>query len=146
MTTPITGRCYCGAVVIRATEAPQVVAYCHCRDCRRVTGAPVTAWAAIEEAAVTFSPDEGRTASVNPGVTRSFCGSCGSTLACRYDYLPGQVYVAIGLLDQAAELAPEVHAHEAQRLPWLHIDDGIERFAQSSRSRLNTGSLKESRS
>jgi hypothetical protein len=143
---PITGRCYCGAVSIRATRPPQVVAYCHCIDCRRVTGAPVTAWAAFEEAAVTFDPDEGRVASVNPGVTRTFCGSCGSSLACRYDYLPGQVYIALGLLDQASELAPQVHAHEAQRLPWLSIVDTIERFAQTSRSRLNAGSQKEARS
>jgi len=134
---PITGRCYCGATTVRATSAPQVVAYCHCTDCRRVTGAPVSAWGAFDESDLVFTPGEGRIASPNPGVSRSFCASCGSSLACRYDYLPGQVYVAIGILDQAAELAPEVHAHFAQRLPWLNIDDAADRFAGTSRSRLH---------
>lgn len=132
----ITGRCYCGATTIRATQAPLIVAYCHCTDCRRVTGAPVAAFAAFDEAAVTFTPDEGRRVSVNPGVVRTFCAACGSPLAGRYDYLPGQIYIAVGVLDQADELAPQLHAHEARRLRWLHIDDDLERLATTSRSRL----------
>lgn len=132
----ISGRCYCGATTIRATQAPQTVAYCHCADCRRVTGAPVAAFAAFDETAVTFTPNEGREVTANPGVRRSFCETCGSPLAGRYDYLPGQVYIALGLLDQADDLAPQVHAHDARRLPWLHIDDDLERFAGSARSQL----------
>ena len=77
----VSGRCYCGATTIETSEAPQVVAYCHCSDCRRVTGAPVAAFAAFDEAAVSFTPDAGQEISVNPGVTRSHCRSCGSPLA-----------------------------------------------------------------
>jgi hypothetical protein len=132
----ITGRCYCGATTIRATQAPQAVAYCHCIDCRRVTGAPVAAFAAFDEAAVTFTPDQGRKVAASPGVTRTFCAVCGSLLTGRYDYLPGQVYIAVGIFDQANDLAPQLHAHETQRLTWLHIDDELERFAKSARSQL----------
>lgn len=132
----ITGRCYCGATTIRATQLPQTVAYCHCSDCRRATGAPVAVYAAFDETAVTFSPDDGRKVVANPGVVRSFCAHCGSSLADRYDYLPGQVYIAVGVLDQAGDLPPQLHAYESQRLTWLHIDDDLERFATSSRARL----------
>ncbi|WP_441320159.1 GFA family protein [Inquilinus sp. CA228] len=134
--TTITGRCYCGATTIHATQAPHAVAYCHCIDCRRVTGAPVAVFAAFDEGAVIFTPDEGRKVAASPGVTRTFCAVCGSPLTGRYDYLPGQVYIAIGILDQANDLAPQLHAHEAQRLIWLHIDDELERFAKSARSQL----------
>ena len=132
----ITGRCYCGATTISATQMPQTIAYCHCIDCRRVTGAPVAAFAAFDETAVTFSPDEGRKVVANPGVMRTFCAACGSPLTGRYDYLPGQVYIAVGVLDQASDLAPQLHAHESQRLTWLHIDDDLERFATTSRLHL----------
>lgn len=132
----ITGRCYCGATTIRATQAPQTIAYCHCRDCRRVTGAPVAAFAAFEASAVTVSPNEGQRVSVNPGVERTFCPSCGSPLLGRYAYLPGQVYVPIGLLDQADDLAPQMHVHSSERLAWLHIDDDLERIAASGRESL----------
>lgn len=136
ISTTITGRCYCGATTIRATQAPHAVAYCHCIDCRRVTGAPVAVFAAFDEAAVIFTPDEGRKIAANPGVTRTFCAACGSPLTGRYYYLPGQIYIAIGILDQANDLAPQLHAHESQRLTWLHIDDELERFANSARSQL----------
>ncbi|MGF1477113.1 MAG: GFA family protein [Geminicoccaceae bacterium] len=133
----ITGRCYCGSTTISATRKPQAIAYCHCIDCRRFTGAPVAAFAAFDEAAVTFSPDEGHKVAVSPGVSRTFCSVCGSPLAGRFAYLPGQVYVAIGILDQANDLAPQLHAHEAQRLTWLPIDYSLERFSATSRSKLN---------
>lgn len=134
--TVISGRCYCGATTIRAAQAPHAVAYCHCTDCRRATGAPVAAFAAFDETAVTFAPNEGRKVAANPGVTRTFCEVCGSPLTGRYDYLPGKVYIAVGVLDQAGDLAPQLHAHDSQRLVWLHIDDELERFADSARSQL----------
>jgi len=56
----ITGRCYCGATTFHATEQPVAVAYCHCKDCRRVTGAPVAAFAAFDVSAISFSPSAGR--------------------------------------------------------------------------------------
>lgn len=133
---PISGRCYCGATTFRAARPPLRVAYCHCADCRRSTGAPVAAFACFEEGDVTFAPSEGRRAAASSGVKRTFCPSCGSPLSGRYDYLPGQVYVPLGLIDQAADLPPGLHAHASERLPWLHIADELERFGASSRSRL----------
>ena len=129
----LSGRCYCGSCRIEA-KAPLIVAYCHCNDCRRVTGAPVGAFAAFSPDDVGFVPPLGAGVSHNPGVRRWFCADCGSPLAATYDYLPGQVYVPIGLFDQAQELTPEIHAHAESRLPWLHIEDGLERIEGSSQA------------
>lgn len=133
----ITGRCYCGATTFQATEPPVAVAYCHCTDCRRVTGAPVAAFAAFRTTKLTFSPHAGRRVSITPGVTRTFCETCGSPLSGRYAYLPDTVYVALGLIDQAHALPPERHAHEANRLVWLHIEDELARHPGSARSELD---------
>ena len=135
----ITGRCYCGAITFRSTVKPQTVAYCHCDDCRRATGGPVAAFAAFRDGAVIFEPDEGRSITVNPGVTRTFCSACGSSLTRRYDYLPDQVYISLGVIDQADQLAPEIHSHEGQRLPWLHIADDITRADATATDLLKTG-------
>jgi len=129
----ITGRCYCGATTFEASGRPLTVAYCHCDDCRRACGAPVAAFAAFESSAVTFNPDEGKVASAQPGAYRSFCKSCGSPLASRYDYLPGQIYVSVGIIDQANELEPQLHAHHGRRLSWFDTNDNLDRFEQSSR-------------
>ncbi len=85
-----------------------------------------------------FEPNEGHEVTVTPGVTRTFCASCGSSLTGRYDYLPDQVYISLGVIDQANELAPEIHSHAASRLTWLHIHDDLERLSTSARSKLKT--------
>jgi len=135
----VTGRCYCGASSIAASCAPQLVTYCHCSDCKRWTGAPLPAFAAFGEGEVEFSPEPGRGVSFAPGVRRWFCHACGSPLAARFDYLPGQVYVPLGLLDQADALPPRFHAHYGACAPWLHIRDDAARDAGSARDRLNAG-------
>ena len=130
----ITGRCYCGGITLSAQEAPRTVAYCHCTDCRRITGAPVAAFLAFEENAVQVSPAWPTSKSFAPGVTRWSCPDCGSPLAAAFDYLPGQLYIPLGLIDQAAQLPPELHAHDGYRLPWLQIVDDIPRVGGSSRT------------
>jgi hypothetical protein len=132
----ISGRCYCGGTIMHSTQLPKVVSYCHCNDCRRVTGAPVAAFAAFEEGALSWAPNEGKAVTINPGVTRTFCETCGSPLTGRYDYLPGTVYVALGILDQANELSPQLHSHHNNRLDWLCIEDDLERAGESARAKL----------
>lgn len=122
---------------LATSAAPLTVAYCHCADCRRVTGAPVAAFAAFSTSAVRLDPDTGTARPVTQGVTRRFCRDCGSALTAEFDYLPGQVYVPLGILDQADLLEPDQHCHEAARLAWLHIKDRLPRDAASGRARLN---------
>lgn len=83
-----------------------------------------------------FTPSKGPRKSVTKGVDRWFCLDCGSQLAATYDYLPDQVYIPLGLLDQADTLAPQGHAHADSGLPWLHLDDDLPRDATSARHRL----------
>ena len=132
----ITGRCYCGLTRITARCAPQVITYCHCTDCRRASGAPVSVFAAFSSEDVTFEPSLGVPASAAPSAKRWFCSGCGSSVASQYDYLPGQIYVAVGLLDQAAELAPQGHAHFDQALSWLHVADDLPKTKGSARESL----------
>ncbi len=130
------GRCYCGDVTIRATAAPEVVAYCHCNDCRRRTGAPVTAFAGFSEDAVMLDPASGPPLCAAPGVARGFGPRRGSPLAARLDYLPGQVNVPLGLLDRAAELPPTLQSHAEAARPRLHPGAGAILVAGSARAAL----------
>lgn len=132
----LTGRCYCGAVSLSAPD-PLTVVYCHCSSCRRLSGAPVAAFAAFTEKAMAFNPPLGEPSFQKPGVTRWSCPTCSAQLAATYDYLPDQIYVPIGLFDQADTLEPQVHAHAENQLPWLHLTDDLPRKAASSRDVLN---------
>ena len=130
----LTGRCYCGAFSLRAAT-PQVVTYCHCDDCKRWTGAPLPAFAGMGSDQVQFEPalNAGRTFS--SGVTRWNCTTCGSPLAAQFPYLPDQLYVPLGLLDQADNLPPSLHCHAEAMHPWLPQDD-LPRHTGSGRATL----------
>lgn len=134
---PITGRCYCGAHSLRIDAQATVVAYCHCSDCRRWTGAATPAFAAFPETAFVISPKSPTPVSHAKGVDRWFCPDCGSALAARFDYLPDQIYVPLGILDQAGDLAPQLHCHWDSRLAWLHSSDDLPIEANSARDALN---------
>ena len=91
---------------------------------------------AVPGASLTITPDPGPVSAV-PGVDRWFCRSCGSPLAARFEYLPDQIYLPVGILDQAADLAPGLHCHDDSRLPWLELADHLPRHASSGRKALN---------
>ena len=131
----ITGRCYCGRVSLASKDAPSVVTYCHCSDCRRVTGAAAAAFAAFEDGTVTYEPSL-KSVSSYPGVDSWFCPYCGSSLGARFDYLPGQIYVPIGVIDQANTLAPTMHCHAEFKLDWLHIEDKAQMVEGTGRQKL----------
>ena len=54
-----TGGCRCGAIRFEAAGEPVHISYCHCGDCRRASGAPLTAFIGFGAADVTFHGEEG---------------------------------------------------------------------------------------
>jgi hypothetical protein len=38
------GSCFCGAVELTVTGAPEVMGYCHCSSCRKWSAGPVNAF------------------------------------------------------------------------------------------------------
>ena len=129
----VTGQCYCGKTTI-AAKSPRTTLYCHCDDCRRSAGAPVTAFVEFAVEDVEISGGHEKTVTVKTGVTRSFCGNCGSPVSGIYDYLPGMIYISLGLLDQAADLGPEMHAFYHRKYPWLEIADDLEKIDEEYRT------------
>ena len=96
------------------------------------------AFAAFPAEAVTVNSAMTAPVGIRDGVQRWFCPKCGSPLAATYDYLSGQTFIPIGVLDQADLLVPEQHSHAGSALPWLHISDDLPRFSASGRDRLNS--------
>ncbi|MDU8928787.1 GFA family protein [Alisedimentitalea sp. MJ-SS2] len=124
---------------IAATTPPQIVTYCHCKDCKRWTGAPAPAFAGFASGTLDLMP-EPQPVSHTRGVMRWFCAACGSPVAATFEYLPGQTFVPLGILDQAADLPPSLHCHAGFALPWLHTDDGLPRADATGRDALNAAS------
>lgn len=126
-----TGGCRCGAVRFEASADPHHVSYCHCGDCRRATGGPVSAFVGFDADAVVFTGEKPKTFANGP-VTRSFCEDCGSPISYFDRRIGGSVWFLIGAMDAPQNYKPTLHAYVSEKLPFLHMPDGLPRFEKSS--------------
>ena len=55
MTDVQKGQCFCGAVAIEVTGAPEAMGYCHCESCRSWSAGPVNAFTLWKPEAVTVT-------------------------------------------------------------------------------------------
>ncbi len=126
-----TGSCRCGAVRFEASADPDHVSYCHCADCRKATGAPVSAFVGFMADEVTITGDVLRTFD-NGAVTRSFCGVCGSPVAYADARIGERLYFMLGAMDAPEKYKPTLHAYVREQLPYLHMPDGLPRHLKTS--------------
>jgi len=117
------GACFCGAVRIEVTGEAPLQGYCHCEDCRRWSGAPVTAYALWPSDAVrvTAGAEHVATYSKTGQAERRQCGGALMTA------LPGagmsDVYPA---LLAGFSFQPRAHIHYGMRA--LDLPDGLPKF------------------
>jgi hypothetical protein len=126
------GGCRCGAVAFRARAEPTVVVYCHCRDCRRSSGAPISLWVGYRSERVELTRGEPTLYESSPGVRRSFCGTCGSPISFEDKRLAGETYLPGGVFDDPEAFEPEAHDWASRRLRWFDVPDGLPRYEKSS--------------
>lgn len=93
------GGCLCGGVRFAATGPPKSVFWCHCRSCRKHSGAPVSVFVGFDDSAFVVTTGEIATFNSSPGTVRGFCRKCGSTLTCEVAALPGEAHFHIGAFD-----------------------------------------------
>lgn len=115
------GGCLCGGIRYRADGEPKWVAYCHCRSCRRATGGPVSAYAGLLRERFTWLTGEPARFESSPGVVRTFCKRCGTSLSYEGERWPGEIHVHIGTFDAPERLPPIGHAYASERIPWVEI-------------------------
>jgi hypothetical protein len=124
----LSGGCLCGAVRYRIAAEPLSVSICHCATCRRSAGAQSVAWAVVPAAAFTLA---GRTARFesSPGVERSHCPTCGTSLTWRGE--AATVDVTLASLDDPGALVPSAEIWLSHRLVWEPVDPARRTFAEA---------------
>lgn len=124
----------CGAVRYAGGGAATNVCYCHCASCRRATGAPFVAWATLDLRLFSFGDTKPARYKSSPKVSRTFCGSCGTSLTYQHEDRADEVDVTIPTLDDPEQLEPECHIWVSDKLPWLRLEDGLPQYPEWKRS------------
>ena len=118
-----TGTCFCGAVEVEVTGAPEGMGYCHCASCRSWSGGPVNAFTLWkpENVRVTRGAESIGHFQKTPMSDRQFCTRCGGHLMTDHPTL--------GLTDVFAatiptlDFKPGVHVNYAETV--LPMKDGL---------------------
>jgi len=124
----IRASCCCGTVRFTLTEAPTMMAQCHCARCRKV-GASIFVfvkrdcldWEAGRDAVATYMPEPPHQ------YARSFCSHCGTAL--------GEIMsdaetfpIAADVLDDDPGIAIRFHEFVAEKPRWYEIGDSAKQF------------------
>jgi len=135
MAKTVTGGCLCGAVRYSYDGEIGAAGYCHCADCRKVSGSAFGVSVRVEAAGFsivsghpkpyTKAGDSGRP------VTRFFCPDCGAPLYTLPPLHPEIVFIKAGSLDDASLVRPERQAWTRSRVEWADIDPAITSYETS---------------
>lgn len=131
----MTGSCLCGSFGFAARGEPLYRIYCHCVDCRRSTGAPVSMLVGYRTEKVEYTGEQPKRYRSSETVTRAFCGTCGCSVSYEDERLSGEIYLHTGLFDEPESYPPLAHSWYSQAIDWLRIQDDLPRYEQSSRPR-----------
>lgn len=126
------GGCVCGAVRYECQAAPVLAAHCHCRDCQRSSGAPMSTVIGVPTQA--FRAVKGKPKShryqgdSGKDVHRYFCGECGAPLYTEVAVMPDVRFIRAVSLDDASWVKPSMHIYCVSAQPWDNFSDGLPRF------------------
>jgi hypothetical protein len=126
------GSCFCGAVKYKATGEPFWVGHCHCRSCRKITGAPVVTFAGYKKDQVEFTGHQRKIHISPPNVTRAFCDQCGTPLTWEGESNSAErgsiIELYISTFDDPDSFSPTNHVWYPEHISWFEIDDDLPRF------------------
>jgi len=121
-----TGQCHCGAVKYRGTGFAEIW-YCHCRQCRSLTG-HFLATTSVPRDAVTMT-GELRWTAVSARASHGFCAVCSSPMV--WNNSEDQtISVLAGSLDDSTGLDPAGHLFVGEKGAYYAITDGLPQYAR----------------
>jgi hypothetical protein len=131
----VTGGCLCGAIRYEYDGEIGSAGYCHCADCRRISGSAFGVSLRVKAAGfrIVKGAPKGFT---KPGdssrpVTRYFCPDCGSPLFTEPPLHPETVFIKAGSLDDPTIVTPDRQAWTRSRVAWAEIDPTIASYETS---------------
>jgi hypothetical protein len=130
----IRGSCLCKRVRFEIRGKLGRASHCHCSMCRKAHGAAFGSYAAVRAENLKLLSGEELILRYrsSPGVERTFCSRCGSTLQFISEKSPGIIDVALGTLDDDPGIRVPHHIFVASKAPWYDITDGLPQYPESA--------------
>lgn len=133
MTQGFSGGCLCGAVSYRSSVDPQLVAHCHCVDCRKSSGTGHGTHIVIPAEALSVSGEVkfyDHPADSGNVVSRGFCPTCGSAIYSTNSGMPGMAFPRASSLDDPEIAKPQLVVYASRAASWDYVDPGLPSHAE----------------
>ena len=128
----IEGGCLCKAIRYRIVGVPLSSIICHCNTCRKASAAPSVGWLTFGLANFAFLSGSPHSFQSSPGVTRKFCGLCGSPLTYESARDPGTIDVTTVSLDSPGLFPPTREVWLEHKLAWEATNESIAQFPRGT--------------
>lgn len=117
------GGCFCGAVELEVTGAPEAMGFCHCNSCRSWSGSPVNAFSLWRRDAVRITTGAEFVATFQKTElsARQYCKKCGGHLMT--DHPPLNLIDVFAATIPTLPFTPSVHVNYAETV--LPMRDGL---------------------
>jgi hypothetical protein len=124
------GSCLCGAVRYEIRGPIIRASHCHCTMCRKAHGAAFATYGRVERKDFVLVSGEIASYHSSPGVERTFCKRCGSSLQFISDKRPTTLGIALGTLDDDPGIQGSLHIFVDSKAPWYPITDDLPKHAE----------------
>ena len=125
------GGCMCGAVRYQLESEKPWSVYCHCKSCRKHTGAPVAALVAGPPELVSWTAGERALYQSSPERFRGFCRDCGTSLTWEAQSNGSWLGLHISTFDDPQHLPPAEHVFHGESIPWVDIGGELPKYQGS---------------
>jgi hypothetical protein len=131
------GGCFCGAVRYSADAPIYPPTLCHCKSCRRASGAHAVGWYTVPPSGLRYLAATPVERESSPGVFRAYCPGCFSPLTYRNVQRANEIDVTIASLDDPAQTPPADHIYMGDAAHWDSPADGLPQHSGTRPPRLD---------
>jgi len=131
------GKCLCGEITYRVIRDFDFLYNCHCIDCRAFSGSAFATNILVRKDDLELDDLNKNLVrfSSSPGVTRSFCGKCGSSIYSEKEGNGKMRALHCGGIEEFPSLELKTNFHTSQKCPWVEIDKGTNNFEHGPEDR-----------
>ena len=127
MNEQFTASCLCGGIRLNYSGRIGPSNYCHCEDCRRVTGSAFNIGVRVDrkdlKVSATVEMRSYKSASGSGGESqRCFCGTCGSPILTLHPAKPEYAWVKAGIINQPDIVRPTNENWIKDKVKWATIN------------------------
>jgi len=118
--------CLCGGIKLSYMGVIGPANYCHCEDCRRVTGSAFNLGVRVDRSGLqVVATSELRVYAYTGGngrpIQRWFCGACGSPIYTLHPGKPEFAWIKAGIIHDPAVVKPTYENWIKDKVPWANI-------------------------